>query len=186
MDDWEINQARANYEAYIEQILRTARAEIINGERVDWPQRSHFDSVLSFNASFWIESYLQEQPRGRTFRPAPRFLLRENPLTMRVPDVAFLSTHKLAQEPVSEVMRIAPDLIVEILGDPSRRQEVDQRIADFFRAGTDIAWIVDPDTNTCTVRRRRGEERVFRYNQKVYSAPVLPRLCLRVYELFGE
>jgi len=32
----------------------------------------------------------------------------------------------------------------------------------------------------------RGETRVFDYNEKVYSAPVLPWLNVRVYELSGE
>jgi Uma2 family endonuclease len=171
---------------YTQHVCNTERAEVVNGQQVVWPNRHEYDGVVAFNASFWLDTYLQQHRRGRTFRPAPRFLLQPTPTTIRVPDVAFIAAHRIAQYTAREVWSIPPDLIVEVLTDGAREAEVDQRISDFFKAGTPIAWIVDARDKICCVKRANGDTRVFGYSEKIYSAPALPRLNLRVYELFGE
>jgi Uma2 family endonuclease len=184
LDD--ISRARENYLQYVAGVCHTGRAEVIAGRQTKFASRSPRDGALAFGASFLIDTYLQRYPRGLTLRPAPAFLLRSTPLTIRVPDVAFIATERLAQFKSEELWRVAPDLIVEVINDPARQSEVDGRINDFFEAGTQVAWILDALTDTCEVRRRSGESRTFANNDKVYSAPVLPRLNLYVYELFGD
>jgi Uma2 family endonuclease len=181
-----LDDFRRNYRAYVENALGVGRSELVAGRGVDYGNdRPPRDGALAFGAFYNIECYLQQKPRGRAFRPSPAFLLRGDPLTIRVPDVSFIEAHRCAQFDWNQLCPIAPDLIVEVLTDTSRAAEVDERIADFFAAGTRIAWILDGRSDTVVVRHARGESRRFHDNEKVLSAPVLPRLNLPVYELFG-
>ncbi len=143
-----------------------------------------YDGHLAFTASFWVDTYLQTHPIGRIYYPAPRFVLRDDPPTNVAPAVAYISVHRLAQFAPDDVYRVVPDLIMEVLSHPSHQDEIDRHVADFLAAGTQIAWIIDACDRTCWVRRRNGQEKVYSYNEKIYSASVLPRLSLRVYEIF--
>jgi Uma2 family endonuclease len=162
------------------------REEVIGGKYVEHPARPVIDRHIAFGSAFWIDTYLQSRPIGRVFQPAPRFQLCADPVTIRIPDVAYVAAHRCAEFASKELWRIAPDLITEVLSHPNRQEEVDSRIDDFFAAGTAIAWIIDTCDQTCIVRHRNGGEEVYGLNNKIFSAPVLPRLCLRVYELFGK
>jgi Uma2 family endonuclease len=176
-----------DYCEYVRRLTTTRRVEIIDGKAVDWPERSVRDGALAFAASFHIHAYLQDHPRGQTFRPSPGFILRTRPRRLiRVPDVAYIELHRVAEIKFIVACPVPPDLIVEILTDGGRRNEVETRVHDFLQAGTTMAWILDGCAKTCEIRRRTGESRTFGFNDKVYAAPLLARLNLRVYELFGE
>lgn len=176
-----------DYVGYVERLTSIARVEIIDGKAVESPSRAPRDGALACGASFHIDTYLQDHPRGQTFRPAPGFILRTLPSRLiRTPDVAYMELHRVAEIKFIVVCPVVPDLIVEVLTDARRRQEVEERVRDFLQAGTSMAWILDGCAKTCEVRRRKGESRIFALDSKVYAAPLLPRLNLRVYELFGE
>ena len=187
-EEEDLDELRRDYLAYSEHVCNLARKEVIRGRGVEYANdRSPRDGALAFGAFFHVDSYLREKPRGRAFRPSPAFLLCGDPFTIRIPDVSFIESHRLAQYEWAGLrpFPVAPDLIIEVLTDSDREGEVGERIDDFFAAGTRIAWILDGRDDTLTMRRAHGETRVFRDNAKVLCAPVLPHLNLRVYELFG-
>ena len=185
-DPSDIEALRLNYRDYVANVCHTGRVEVVNGKWIEAPSRGNYDGALAFGAFFLIERYLQDYPRGSAFRPAPAFLLRNEPLTIRVPDVAYVAAHRVAEFGAHALMTAPPDLVVEVVTATARRAEVKERVDDFLAAGTEIAWILDACMRICHVRRRDGTSRMFGYNEKLYSAPVLPRLNLRVYELFGD
>lgn len=179
---WESREA---FEAELRDLTDSSRVEWIDDKVVGYPPRPPIDGPLAFAASFHIDTYLQQKRIGQTFRPSPAFLLRRDPARLiRIPDVAYFSLHRLAQVRIEPLCNTPPDLIVEVITQPERRNEIEERIRDFFRAGTTMAWIVDFVSKSCEVRRARGECCVFRENDKVKAAPLLPRLNLGVYEFF--
>lgn len=185
-DEWE--EAARGYQEYMARLTDVVRAEIVAGRKVaDLTERAPSDGVYAFDVAFHLNGYLQDHPRGRVFRPAPPFMLSVTPVTVRVPDVAFIETHRLvARGGGAGVCPIVPDLIAEIISHPARWDEIDERVADFMAAGTSTAWILDTMEKRLIVRSAQGRARAFDYNAKVYSAPLLPRLNVRVYELLGE
>lgn len=179
--------AARNYRAFTAHLTNLEREEVIAGcVTRETTERPWADGVWAFDISYHIDTYLQEHPRGRCFRPAPRFILATDPVTIRVPDVAFIETGRLITNTWDNICPVVPELVAEVISQSSRWDEVDARIADFLKAGTAVAWILDAMEKRLIVRRRRGTDVVYGFNQKVYSAPVLPRLNVYVYELFGE
>jgi len=68
----------------------------------------------------------------------------------RAPDVSFVTRQRLQALGLTRHTRTffpgGPDLAVEVLSPNDTRKEIDERLRDFFASGTQIAWIINPDT----------------------------------------
>lgn len=176
--------SREAFEAEARHFKDTGRVEWIYEAIVEYPQRPAIDGGLAYAAYFHLYSYLQASGVGQVFRPAPAFMLQSMPRLVRIPDVAFLSAFRPSNAHVAAICDFAPNLIVEVMTQRERQGEIEDRVRDFLKTGTEMAWIVDFETRTCEVRHRSGERRVFTRNEKLRAPSLLPRLNLGVYEIF--
>jgi Uma2 family endonuclease len=73
----------------------------------------------------------------------------------RAPDISFVPKERLIKlgfSPKSrKLFQGAPDLAVEILSPNNTREEIQARLRDFFTSGTQIAWIIDPETESAEI-----------------------------------
>ena len=101
-----------------------------------------------------------------------------------VPDVAFLSYERMPKEEqeATEIARIAPDVVVEVRSPEDRQADIDEKVRVYLAAGTNVAFLVDPDKKTVTVRDARGT-RIFS-GDDVLEHPTLPGFALRARTLF--
>ena len=86
---------------------------------------------------------------GRVYSGDTGFILRERPVDVVSPDVAFVRHERLPSvEERTRFLRVVPDLAVEIRS-PSET-EVDMRIklSMYIAAGVRLVWLVDPHTQT--------------------------------------
>jgi Uma2 family endonuclease len=85
---------------------------------------------------------------------------------VRIPDVAFVSWERLPGRriPSEPIPHLAPDLAVEVLSPGNTPGEMARKRQEYFAAGVQLVWIVDPVTRTVavytapnqsTVRRKR-------------------------------
>lgn len=107
---------------------------------------------------------------------------------VRMPDVAFYSWDRLPgrripDEPIPE---LAPDLAVEVLSESNTRAEMVRKRGEYFRAGTQLVWEVDPRTRTVDVYTSPDHPTVFRGSDTLDGGAVLPGFALSLAELFGE
>jgi Uma2 family endonuclease len=180
-------QGQRAYRQYIADITSLERREVVPGEPAPEPFRSGQDGAIAFGASFLIDSHLRHrQQGGKTFRPAPAFLLQHNPTLIRVPDLAFVAGHRLDDlDWTAPLVEAAPDLVVEVVTDPCRQEEVLGRIFDFFRAGTRMAWLLDGKAHEVSVMHAKRGTHVFRDHERVRAAPLLPWFNVPASEFFG-
>jgi len=70
----------------------------------------------------------------------------------RAPDISFVTKARMRQLRFIHSRRSffpgAPDLAVEVLSPSNTRSEIDERLRDFFASGTQIAWLIDPETES--------------------------------------
>lgn len=136
--------------------------EWVNGRALQKvsPPRKHALAQMRFAAALdaWTkvtgagnagtEWRFQVEPPGEVRRPL-------------VPDVAFLSYDSLPYETQikTDVPRIAPNVVVEILSEGDRVRDVEEKIRVYLAAGTEVVFLVDTDRETVEVcepgRRRR-------------------------------
>jgi Uma2 family endonuclease len=113
------------------------------------------------------------------------YLLQRAPDTVRGPDVSYISTARLPPDRVPEqFVPGAPDLAVEILSPHDRWSEVEDKIADYFAAGTRLIWVVDPGERRVLVRYPDRPPRIVPAGGTVEGEDVVPGFALPLAELF--
>jgi Uma2 family endonuclease len=105
------------------------------------------------------------------------------------PDVSFISSERMAAGPAPErrkFVRIVPNLVVEILSDPTARRDRTEKKQIYEGNGVDEYWLVNPDRRDVTVFHLAGG----RYDAGVVFAggqivsKLLPALSIAVDEIF--
>ena len=160
---------------------RDARFELVEGElkELTFPRWDH--SQIQFNLALILGVYLKANPIGRAGTEFG-FVLSRDPDTLRGPDVYFIRNERLGLIEGGSWMEGAPDLAIEILSPSNRRRDVHDKIAQYFRAGAQLVWVVDPDTRTVHVHHADGRTQA---EAESLDAPdLLPGLKVSVREIF--
>jgi Uma2 family endonuclease len=105
---------------------------------------------------------------------------------IRIPDVAFISFDRLPGRtmPTSPIPAIAPDLIVEVISDSNTRAEMDNKLREYFAAGTRLVWYVDPPTRTVDVYTSPQNPQRLTVTDTLSGGDVLPGFQLTVAAIF--
>ena len=111
---------RLTYEDFLDFPDDGRRHELIDGEHYVTPSPNAKHQVIVGNLHWLIRRYLEEQPRGRVFL-AP-FDVVFSSFDVVEPDLLYISTERLAVLTAKHV-RGAPDLVVEILSEGTRRTD---------------------------------------------------------------
>lgn len=104
------------------------------------------------------------------------------------PDVSY-HTRPRAQDPMRFIAG-APDFAVEVRSEndygPAAEQALAEKRKDYFLAGTQIVWDVDPKADTVTVYRADAPDigQSSRKGQSVDAEPVIPGWRMSVDEIF--
>jgi Uma2 family endonuclease len=174
----------------IDQFMATSRAagwrhELVDGKVIaePWHERR---GMVAFALGFHIESYLQERPRGRTFRPSPVFQWNAGcGANARIPDLAFLAAHRLAELDLDgSAIRAVPDFVADVVVDPAQWSYAHAKAHHFLCAGAAMAWVVDDGARSVAVYRPERKVELYRENDKPPGASVFPHLTLRVFEIW--
>jgi Uma2 family endonuclease len=111
------------------------------------------------------------------------------PGLVRAPDVAFVSWSRLpgGVVPGAPVPGVAPDLAVEVLSKSNTKAEMKRKRAQYFKAGVDLVWEVDPESRTVIVYDRDEKKpRVYDASQTIECRRALSGFQLILSELFSE
>ncbi len=168
----------ADYEA----LPRDLRCELVKGElrELTFPRLEH--SRVQGNLIWLIRDYLHRNPIGQTGAEYG-FVLERDPDTLRGPDVYFIRNERLALIEDGAWMEGAPDLAIEILSPSNRRRDIHEKIAQYFRAGAQLVWVVDPDPRVVYIHRADAEVQVA--TESLEAADLLPGLKIDLREIFN-
>jgi Uma2 family endonuclease len=107
---------------------------------------------------------------------------------VRIPDVAFISWRRLPNRrvPTEPIPDLAPDLAVEVLSAGNTPGEMARKRQEYFAAGVQVVWQVDPNTRTVEVFTAPDQSTVLHEAQTLEGGAVLPGFTLPLQELFSE
>jgi Uma2 family endonuclease len=114
-------------------------------------------------------------------------MMRLAPGLVRIPDVSFISWDKLPARrvPLDQLPDLVPDLAVEVLSESNTAEEMQRKLKDYFDAGVQLVWHIDPRARTVEVFTGPGQPTVLREGQNLDGGSVLPRFSLPVHDLFA-
>jgi len=107
---------------------------------------------------------------------------------VRIPDVSFISTGRLpgGRPPRRPIPRLVPNLAVEVLSPSNTPREMKRKLKEYFDAGVELVWFVNPRTRTIEVFAERDKSVLYFSGQTLSGAPVLPRFRLKLRDLFAK
>jgi Uma2 family endonuclease len=142
-------------------------------------QHGWIESRLATFLSLWAES----TRRGFVLTGEVGVYIRRNPDTVRAGDVLFISAERPAGRGASGYLTVPPELVVEILSPEDHWRDVQAKLDDYFSAGVDRIWIVDPKARRISVYFSPSQSQTFEAGQTLTDEELLPGFSLLVSEV---
>jgi Uma2 family endonuclease len=158
--------------------------ELVDGTLVEKPM-GYDESELTLLLGTALNIFIRPRKLGRL--AGADGALRLFPGLIRVPDLSFISYDRLSGRKKSGVPipDLAPDLAVEVLSKSNTKAEMARKLREYFKAGTRLAWIVDPKTKTVRVHTSPEEFVVLKADQTLDGGAALPGFRMPLQGLFA-
>ncbi|RMH07814.1 MAG: Uma2 family endonuclease [Nitrospirae bacterium] len=163
------------------------RHELIDGEHYMTPAPSTRHQRVSLNLSTLVQNFLMQKKIGTLYTAPCDVVLSD--LDVVQPDLLFISAAR-ASIITEKHIQGAPDLIVEIVSETTRKTDEIIKRKLYARHGVPEYWIVDPELETVKVYRmaEQGYVRTAELSREagdMLSTPLLPGLQIPLSEVFA-
>lgn len=160
--------------------------ELRHGKVIELPRPKKPHGIVCTRVATQLQLYADRVGLGYVLSNDTGVVLEEEPGTVVGPDVANCTDANRFEdvEPQWVDVRTPPVLAVEVLSPTDRIGELNERIAEYLRAGVRVVWLVDPETKTVTVYRRNQHLQVVKADQELTGGEELPGFSCRVADLF--
>jgi Uma2 family endonuclease len=160
--------------------------ELVDGVLVE-KAMGYMESVLAIRIARLLGDFVDKHNLG--FIAGEAGTLEVLPDLVRIPDVSFLAWdrlpgRKIPREPIPE---LAPNLAVEVLSDSNTPAEMKRKRLDYFEAGVELVWEIDPETRSVVVWTSVRKSKTLADPQDTLDGgAVLPGFATTLRELFKE
>src|SRR5206468_12011006 len=129
--------------------------------------------------------FVRTRQLGEVFGAETGFTIARNPDTVRAPDVAFVTSARIAAIGVTKkFFSGAPDLAVEVVSPSDTVNEVDEKVQDWLDACVRLVWVVNPKPRTVIVYARGQSPRILSESESLDGSDVVPGFRLPIRDIF--
>lgn len=162
--------------------------EVVNGELVMSPKNNWSHGYICTRLSTALSNFSKMHRLGVVLDSSTGFWMFNR--NCRAPDVSFVPKSRLTtlgfKPRENRFFPGAPDLAVEILSPNNTRAEIDERLKDFFGSGTQIAWVINPDTESVEICRGLTQRKLVGSGGFLEVEDLLPGFRYPIADLFKE
>lgn len=159
--------------------------ELVEGRIVLMSPTNWKHGILVTEIASRLRAFAGSSGRGVALSGEVGVYTRRDPDTVRGADAAFISHARLAQAPEGGFLDVAPELVVEVLSPANTKQEIRQKLREYFALGTDRVWVVNPKRKTVIVYTAPEEATVLGEGDVLEGDGLLDGLRLAVSYLFA-
>ncbi|MCC7337927.1 MAG: Uma2 family endonuclease [Pirellulaceae bacterium] len=144
------------------------------------------ESLLAAVLLHWLKTHLDSNNVG--VATGADGLTQLFPGVVRGPGVALVlwGTLPQGQLPEDAVPALVPDFVIEILCLGNTRAEMARKRREYFQAGVQLVWMVDPRSRTIAAYQTPEDVTVFAGRESISGGEVLPTWTFSVAALFAE
>lgn len=179
-DPWPGTATEADLLRFAERDKRLC--ELIDGTLVEKPV-GLYEAIIAANMAAFLNHFVLSRRLGAVGGSKSTLRMAATG-RIRLPDVCFIAAERLpkTREPVPA---LAPDLAVEVLSESNTRLEMDQKLNEYFRSGTRLAWIIDPPTRSVEIYHAPDKPiRILKETDALDGEHVLPGFTVAIADLF--
>jgi Uma2 family endonuclease len=160
------------------------KREVVGGELVTMSPAGFNHGAIVLNLSGELWKVVKATGIGVLVEGQTGFRLASGDLFS--PDIAFVSKDRAAaHDPaVSAFFQGAPDFFVEVLSPSDSFQVLREKLEQFFKEGTRLAWIVDPKRRCVYVHRSAETSTTLQQGAALDGEDVIPGFHLPLAQLF--
>ncbi len=156
--------------------------ELVDGTLVEKPT-GYEESRLAVELIAALVMFSREHDLGTV--AGPDGMMRLLTGLVRIPDVSFVRWEHLPEK-ARPIPLLAPDLAVEVLSESNTPREMERKLHEYFEAGTQLVWYIDPRKRTVTVYTSPDQLTVLDESQTLDGGNMLPGLLIPLRELFDR
>lgn len=159
--------------------------ELVDGTLVE-KAMGYEESTLAVALASLLREFVNSRNLGKVNGEAG--MLRLFPGLIRIPDVAYASWNRFAHRagPRQPVPDIVPDLVVGILSESNTAREMSRKRDEYFAAGVQLMWEIDPADRTVAVFTDPESKRLLTEADQLDGGRVLLGFSVALKELFSE
>lgn len=181
------HRVKFTYEDYLLFPEDGKRHELIDGDHFMTPSPSTRHQRISLKLATAFEFFLKNNRLGEVFDAPMDVVLSETDVVQ--PDLLFISSGR-ASIVTDKNIQGAPDLVVEILSDGTRKTDEVIKRKLYERHGISEYWVVDPELETVKIYRttENGYTRaaeLSRETNDTLNTPLLPGFQIPLSEIFA-
>jgi Uma2 family endonuclease len=161
------------------------RYELVDGELRQMTPSSYAHGVIVGNLTVLLGAFVRTRQLGHICGAETGFRIRRTPDTVRAPDIAFILQARRGVVPLAEgFYEGAPDLAVEVLSPSDTVFEVEEKVAQWLRAGCTAVWVVNSKLRSVTVHRPTGPPGILAETDTLDGDELLPGFTIPVADIF--
>ena len=150
------------------------------------------EKAMTFKAS-WLAVALSHrlfefvEPRNLGLLGGEAGMVRLALDLVRIPDVCFVNWDRIPEGKVPEkpIPKLVPNLAAEVLSPSNTPSEMKRKRREYFKAGVQLMWIVDPEERTVVVWTKGRKPKTLTEAQTLDGGNVLPGFELPLKDLFA-
>src|SRR5262245_56801555 len=158
--------------------------ELRRGEVVEMSRPKKPHGIVTTNIVTELNLYARQVRKGYVLSNDTGVVLEETPGTVVGPDVGYCLDATTYDEVEPKWAETPPVLAVEMLSPNDKMSQVNEKIADYLRAGVRVVWLADPELKTVTVYRRGHSHIVLKVADELAGGDDLPGFTCKVADFF--
>jgi Uma2 family endonuclease len=119
-----------------------------------------------------VGNYVKAHKLGWCYGADTGFRLSND--TVRAPDFAFIRPERAPKSRAAGLLRMAPDLDVEVVSPSDSVPQLMRKIKQYFAAGTHTVWVVYPEQKQVHVLEASGADRILNAEDTLDCPELLP------------
>ena len=161
------------------------RLELVKGKVYEMAPAGGRHGYSAMNIGVLMGGHVRLHRLGRVFAAETGFIIQRDPDTVRAPDAAFVSQHRLSADEIPDsYIDLVPDLVVEVVSPNDRRREVQEKVEEWLNAGARLVWVLYPATRSAIVYRSLSDVSNLTADDYLDGEDVVPGFSCRVGDLF--
>ncbi len=161
------------------------RLELVKGALRELAPANFEHGLVTGKLQVLVGQFVMSQRLGYVVAAETGFVLSEQPATVRVPDMAYVSRERVKESHIERFADFAPDLVAEVVSPSDTFSSVAEKVEDWLNAGVRLVWVIDPVTQTVRVYRTGQPTQVLREQDTLSGEDVLPGFACKVSEVFA-